>query len=55
MARLVLPLGWLKTDLYLFIYFVKPNHVSFWMKNLTEIPIRSFPKIEVPSIIQIET
>jgi hypothetical protein len=28
--------------------------VSFWMKNLTEVPIRSFPKIEVPSVIQFE-
>jgi hypothetical protein len=28
--------------------------VSFWTKNLTKVPIRSFPKIEVPSVMQIE-
>jgi hypothetical protein len=29
--------------------------VSFWTKNLTEILIRSFSKIEVPSVMRIET
>jgi hypothetical protein len=29
--------------------------VSFWTENLTEVPIRSFPKIEVPSVMQFET
>jgi hypothetical protein len=29
--------------------------VSFWTENLTEILIRSFLKIEVPSVMRIET
>jgi hypothetical protein len=29
--------------------------VSFWTENLTEVPIRSFPKIEVLSVMQTET
>jgi len=29
--------------------------VSFWMENLTEVPIWSFPKTKIPSIMRIET
>jgi len=29
--------------------------VSFWTENLTEVLIWSFSKIEVPSVMQIET